>query len=657
MLAALELPEPALEEARRRIAKRDGAGSTWCCARRAAPKPAVDFARLLPELSGAPDVLAAAAKRAPTAGIKRALARSGGHRAPPSRRAASTRGCTSISARCAASTTTPASVFRRSSPGAPDAVLRGGRYDDLLARYGRPSPAVGFAVDVEAVAGALESRVSPQGGPNNHGSRNRRRRSVGRRGQGKDRRPLTEKARVVVRWAGGANAGHTLVVDGKKYVTHLIPSGVLRDGVTCVLGEGMVIDPGGAGRGDPDLPRPGLLTSEEDLVVAERAHLTLPHHREIDRLREEGPGSIGTTKKGIGPTYESKAARIGVRVGDLFRPERFRARLDAQPRRRWRRTLRAAGRRRRPTSPRSPPSTWRSARRFARSCGDASRFVHDAIARGDNVLFEGAQGVLLDVDHGTYPFVTSSSTTAGGACAGLGHRPDQDRRGDRHRQGVRDARRRRPVPDRAARRDRRAPAQARRRVRLDHRPPASLRLARHPGAAAGGAPVGHRGAGAHQARRPGRARPRSSSASAIAWAGAIARRDAARRSTTSAAAEPVYEELDGLAARPRPARPARRSPPPPPRFVERVSALVGIPVWATSWGAGRSQTIVTRDPFDGSSPTSTPARLMPGIRWETPRGLACARARAQYNGAPFPVPSCRSGPESAPCRDLASLRA
>src|SRR3954453_3729135 len=152
----------------------------------------------------------------------------------------------------------------------------------------------------------------------------------GDEGKGKIVDLLTEKVRMVVRWAGGANAGHTLVVDGKKYVTRLIPSGVLRKGVTCVLGEGMVVDPAVLAEEVRAFRAQGFLASDRDLVVATRAHLTLPHHRELDRLREEGPGKIGTTKKGIGPTYESKAARIGLRFGDLFRPDRFRALLARQ---------------------------------------------------------------------------------------------------------------------------------------------------------------------------------------------------------------------------------------------------------------------------------------------------------------------------------------
>ncbi len=328
VLSSLALPEPALEEARRRIAKRDGAGLEVVLRAARGAKPAVDFARRLPELSGSPALLAAAVKRAPTAGIKRALGELSAivarGRDPRDRRPAA----------------------RRSRRGARFRLLHRRAVSGLRRRSAGRRPA---RRALRRSAGAL--RAAEPGG------RLRRRRRGGRRrdgeprftfkedqtimavvivvgvqwgdeGKGKIVDLLTEKARFVVRWAGGANAGHTLVVDGKKYVTRLIPSGILRDGVTCVLGEGMVIDPAVLVDEIRTFRGHGFIKSEKNLVVAERAHLTLPHHLEIDRLREEGPGSIGTTKNGIGPTYESKAARIGLRVGDLFRPERFRARLE-----------------------------------------------------------------------------------------------------------------------------------------------------------------------------------------------------------------------------------------------------------------------------------------------------------------------------------------
>ncbi len=243
----------------------------------------------------------------------------------------------------------------------------------------------------------------------------------GDEGKGKVVDLLTERADVVARWGGGANAGHTIVVAGEKFVTHLIPSGILRPGVTCVLGEGMVIDPRTLIEEIDTFKKNGRIRSAADVIVSGRAHVTLPHHRELDRLREERPGALGTTKRGIGPTYESKASRTGVRIEDLLRPERLRRKIDENvglvaP-------LLA--------SMNAPPvdalAVHREYLAFGEQIrpyvGDGSRFLYDQIRAGKNVLFEGAQGVLLDLDHGTYPFVSSSSTVAGGACAACGIGP------------------------------------------------------------------------------------------------------------------------------------------------------------------------------------------------------------------------------------------
>ena len=243
----------------------------------------------------------------------------------------------------------------------------------------------------------------------------------GDEGKGKIVDLFTESAQAVVRWAGGANAGHTLVVGGTKYVTHLIPSGVLRKNVCCVLGEGMVIDPGVLLDEIKLFREAGFLQRDEDLLVAARAHLTLPYHRELDRLREESPGKIGTTRRGIGPTYESKTARVGLRVGDLMKPERFRQLLERNiahvtPQ------IEALGGKA-PSAADVAEQILGMADRIRPFVRDASAYVHQQITQGRNVMFEGGQGVLLDIDHGTYPYVTSSSTTAGGACAALGIGP------------------------------------------------------------------------------------------------------------------------------------------------------------------------------------------------------------------------------------------
>ena len=243
----------------------------------------------------------------------------------------------------------------------------------------------------------------------------------GDEGKGKVVDLLTEHAQIVARWGGGANAGHTIVVDGKKYVTHLIPSGVLRPGVACVLGEGMVIDPKTLVEEIQTFRGQGLLASDQDLIVSGRAHLTFPHHRDLDRSREAQPGAIGTTQRGIGPTYESKASRTGLRVEDLLRPDRLRRNLA--------RNIAYVSAALAKFGAAVPDldklveeyiSYGEEIRPFVR---DASRFLYEEIRKGKNVLFEGAHGVLLDLDHGTYPFVTSSSTTAGGACTGCGIGP------------------------------------------------------------------------------------------------------------------------------------------------------------------------------------------------------------------------------------------
>src|SRR5262249_37673776 len=243
----------------------------------------------------------------------------------------------------------------------------------------------------------------------------------GDEGKGKVVDLYTEFADVVARYGGGANAGHTLVVDGQKLVTRLIPSGVLRAGVTCVLGEGMVIDPASLLDEIDGCKARGLLADDADLVVAERAHVILPYHLDLDRLRESRAGAIGTTKRGIGPAYEAKAARRGGRMGDLLRAAPLAAPVarhlrDVHP------ELERLGGQARAAEDIVAAAQAHGAR-LQRYLGDAGRRVHEAVRRGKSVLFEGAQGTLLDLDHGTYPYVTSSSTIAGGACTGLGLRP------------------------------------------------------------------------------------------------------------------------------------------------------------------------------------------------------------------------------------------
>jgi len=247
----------------------------------------------------------------------------------------------------------------------------------------------------------------------------------GDEGKGKVVDLYAEAADTVVRYGGGANAGHTLVINGQKLVTHLVPSGVCHPGKPCVLGDGMVIDPHTLLEEIAALTARGLLANGE-LLIGQDAHVILPYHKRVEHLREDKRHAIGTTRRGIGPAYEAKVARRGVRIRDLYRPERLRelvaANLDELvPIMRhlggdapthdeiegWLGDALAAG------------------EQLRRHVGDASRFVSDKIKAGANVLFEGAQGTLLDIDHGTYPYVTSSSTIAAGACQSTGIGPSK----------------------------------------------------------------------------------------------------------------------------------------------------------------------------------------------------------------------------------------
>jgi adenylosuccinate synthase len=233
-------------------------------------------------------------------------------------------------------------------------------------------------------------------------------------------------AELVVRYAGGANAGHTLVVNGEKLILHLIPSGILHEQTKCVVGQGTVIDPAVFLKEIEALTERGV-TTESRLLVSQRAHVVLPHHKLVDELREKkSGGAIGTTKRGIGPCYEDKVARRGVRIGDLLDMQRLRSKLDANLEC-WRPVSDDLGG--------TLPSGDEIAKQYAelgealrKYIGDAAAIVRASIRAGEKILLEGAQGTMLDIDNGTYPFVTSSNAVAGGACAGAGIGPTHIRR-------------------------------------------------------------------------------------------------------------------------------------------------------------------------------------------------------------------------------------
>ncbi|MEB2312135.1 MAG: adenylosuccinate synthase [Sorangiineae bacterium] len=246
----------------------------------------------------------------------------------------------------------------------------------------------------------------------------------GDEGKGKVVDLYTENAELVVRYAGGPNAGHTLVVGDDKLVVRLLPSGILREGTRCVLGQGMVVDLDVLVGEIDELVRRGQSGLERRLFVSDRAHLILPYHVMIDELREGAASkdrAIGTTKKGIGPAYEDKARRTGVRAGELREPAKLRARIEAALEA-WAPTIAALGGEQ-PAVDGILERLAGPARRIVPLLTDASRLVDEALRQGARALFEGAQGTLLDIDHGTYPFVTSSSAVAGGAGTGVGIGP------------------------------------------------------------------------------------------------------------------------------------------------------------------------------------------------------------------------------------------
>ena len=245
----------------------------------------------------------------------------------------------------------------------------------------------------------------------------------GDEGKGKIIDFLTEKAEIVVRSQGGNNAGHTVIVDGTKYVLHLIPSGILRPSTRCVIGNGVVLDPVAVAGEIEGLRARGVSVTPENLLISDAAHLVLPYHRQLDEARElaRGSGKIGTTKRGIGPAYGDKIARVGLRMADLMQPKVFEEKLAARVTEN-NAVLTAHGL---PALELAPmlAQLLSAAEALRPFTTNTVVYLHEAVKQGKEILFEGAQGTFLDIDHGTYPYVTSSNTTAGGACTGSGVPP------------------------------------------------------------------------------------------------------------------------------------------------------------------------------------------------------------------------------------------
>jgi len=244
----------------------------------------------------------------------------------------------------------------------------------------------------------------------------------GDEGKGKVTDFLAERSDMVVRYQGGNNAGHTVVVNGEEFKLHLLPSGILYPDKTCVIGNGLVIDPAVLIKELDELKKRGIATAK--LYISDRAHLIMPYHRLLDKMEEEcrGKQKIGTTHRGIGPAYMDKVARTGIRIVDLMDPDVFAERLkmclDSKNK-----VLNKIY----DTEEFDFQEIYEEYMEYAgileKYIADTSVIINEAIKENKNVLFEGAQGTLLDVDHGTYPYVTSSNPIAGGACQGAGVGP------------------------------------------------------------------------------------------------------------------------------------------------------------------------------------------------------------------------------------------
>jgi adenylosuccinate synthase len=245
----------------------------------------------------------------------------------------------------------------------------------------------------------------------------------GDEGKGKIVDFLTEKADVVARYQGGHNAGHTVVINNEKYILHLIPSGILHKGKKCIIGNGVVIAPDALISEIDGLKERGIDT-DGNLLISKNAHVIMPYHTAIEKENENRKGNkkIGTTGRGIGPSYTDKIARHGIRMMDLLTPNVFREKLSANLL-----TINFLLENFYKTAPLKADAIYdeymRCAERLSKYIADTDVIINNKIDSGENVLFEGAQGTLLDIDHGTYPFVTSSNTIAGGACTGLGVGP------------------------------------------------------------------------------------------------------------------------------------------------------------------------------------------------------------------------------------------
>ncbi len=248
----------------------------------------------------------------------------------------------------------------------------------------------------------------------------------GDEGKGKVVDHYSSRVRIVVRMQGGNNAGHTVLIDDRKVILHLIPSGILNDGVLCIIGNGVVVDPQVLLDEFKRLEDAGDKVTPEKLLISQNAHVIMPYHKAIDAAREarRGKNAIGTTGRGIGPAYEDKASRVGIRMADLVNPHLFKEKCRAVVEERNECLTKLLD-----AEPVDPDECIKQyleyGERLKPYIDNVMPIIHRELNRGSNVMFEGAQGTMLDIDHGTYPYVTSSSPTVGGIFTGTGVPPNK----------------------------------------------------------------------------------------------------------------------------------------------------------------------------------------------------------------------------------------
>ena len=419
----------------------------------------------------------------------------------------------------------------------------------------------------------------------------------GDEGKGKIVDLFTHDADIIVRFQGGNNAGHTLVVNGRKTVLHLVPSGALHPNKLCVIGNGVVVDPEILIEEIDALKAQGHLQSDEQLRISEQAHVIMPYHKAIDLARERlrGKGKIGTTGRGIGPAYEDKVARIGIRFVDLLEEDTFREKLERNIEEK-NFYLKAILQEQALDFNEMHDSYSRYREKLKGYVTNTGLLLDQRIRAGKRVLFEGAQGTLLDVDHGTYPYVTSSSTITGGACSGSGVGPQ-------HIQQV-----------------------------------IGISKAYTTRVGSGPFPTELDGADGETLRREGAEFGATTGRSRrCGWFDAVSVRHAVRMngltgialtkldvltgfkkipictayryngrsvsefpasSKVMAGAQPVYEEMDGWSERLDDVKQFADLPATAQRYVRRIENVIGTEIILVSVGPGREQTIVLRNPFD-----------------------------------------------------------